>query len=456
MEIQYELGIIGAGPAGYHAALEAAKHGMSVVLFERDEPGGVCLFQGCIPTKSLVSSSKEYFHLTRSAVIKAGETAYDWEAAGKKKEKDVKKLAAGLNVQLKKAGVPVIKAAAGILRADDSGVAVGAAGQQYTVRDLILATGSYNVVPPIEGIREALDAGTALDSTGILAKCEPIPCLTVIGAGVIGLELASIYANAGSKVTVLEREDTFLPGLDDTVKTEYVQSLKRKGILIKTGQQTEAVQMQANGSLAVRAAEQYIADRVLVAAGRKGCTENIGLENAPGIQVKNGFIETDDHHMTGCAHIYACGDVCGKEMLAYTAGMAGRQIVRRLCHKTAGTGDCVPHVVFTNPEAAYIGMTEADCMEKKIPCKTVSCSMNYSSLFAVENERENGAFKLIYGSDLRILGCHVAGNGASGIIGTLQAYMAAGMTLLEIEELPVPHPSHLEIIKEAIGQTEER
>lgn len=465
MEIQYELGIIGAGPAGYHAALEAARRGMSVVVFEREELGGVCLFQGCIPTKSLASASKEYFRLSGNPVVTAKELSYDWEAARQKKEKDVKKLAAGLKMQFKQADIPIVKTAAKIRNADDTGVAVDAEGQLYSVKNLILATGSHNVIPPISGIQEAIDAGLAFDSTGILHVCEPIERLLVIGAGVIGLELASIYANTGSKVTVLEREDSFLFGLDDTVKAEYMRSLKNKGIILKLGQQIESVSTPQTGSIdggvTVRAAdrksgaaETYIADRILVAAGRRGCTDKLGLEAVPQIKVKDGFIETDKSHMTGCAHIYACGDVCGKEQLAYTSGLAGERIVRMLDRRSqdghADADDCVPCVIFTNPEAAYAGMTEAECVKKGIPYHTASCSMNYSSLFVVENERENGAFKIICDDALHILGCHIVGNGASGMIGTIQAYMTAGMTLPEIENLPVVHPSHLEIIKECI------
>lgn len=465
MEVGYELGIIGAGPAGYHAALEAAGYGISVVMFEQKEPGGVCLFQGCIPTKSLVSSSKEFFRLLNNPVVKGKEIMYDWEAARQKKEKDVKKLASGLRMQLKHADIPIIIAAAKIQSADDAGVTVDADGHIYRVRNLILATGSHNVIPPIEGIGEAFDNGLALDSTGVLNTCVSIESLLVIGAGVAGLEIASIYANTGSKVTILEREDSFLPGLDDTVKAEYIRSLKNKGIIIKLGQQVNSVATletdSSNMDVVVRAAdrksgieEEYTADRVLIATGRKGCTEHIGLENVPEIQVKDGFIETDDCHMTACAHIYACGDVCGKEQLAYTAGLTGERIVRLLSQsfkdKDTNTKDCVPYVIFTNPEAAYIGMTEAACIEKGIPYRTASCSMNYSSLFAVENERENGAFKIICDDSLHILGCHIIGNSASDIIGTIQAYIAAEMTLSDIVKLPVVHPSYLEIIKECI------
>lgn len=466
MEIQYELGIIGAGPAGYHAALEASKCGMSVVVFEQGEAGGVCLFRGCIPTKSLVGATKEFYRLSGSSAVKTQGAVFDWEAARQKKEKDVKKLAAGLAMQLKQAKVMIIRACAEILAADDMGVTVGAGGASYRVRDVIIATGSYNVVPPVEGLSEAFDAGVALDSTSVLDACAPIENLLVIGAGVAGLEIASIYANTGSKVTVLEREKSFLAGLDDTVKAEYIQSLKRKGIIIKPGQQVGSVRVCGTGaagkSVVVTAADmengvagEYAADKVLVAAGRKGCTDNIGLGNVPAVQVRNGFIVTDGHHRTGCAHIYACGDVCGKEQLAYTAGLAAERIVHVLCKNDADfapdTEECVPCVIFTNPEAAYIGMTEADCIEKGIPYKTACCSMNYSSLFAVENERENGAFKLICDEGKHILGCHIIGNGASGIIGTVQAYATAGMTLDRIAGLPIVHPSHLEIIKECIN-----
>lgn len=460
----YEIGIIGGGPAGYHAALEAARCGMSVVLIEEKKPGGVCLFDGCIPTKSLVTSTKAYYHLLKNNTIKADSITFDWDLARAKKEKDIKKLAAGLQMQLKQQNVPIIEAKGYISDVTDQGVIILAGEEKIEVKNVILATGSENVVPPIEGMQELYSKGYAYDSTTLLNTCKPFQKLIVIGAGVIGLELASIYANTGAEVVILEREANFLPFLDDSVKAEYVQSLKRKGIQILLSQEVTKAEYLENviiesKSLLDGSYESFEADAVLIAAGRRtvlsGCSQE--LMEKLGVRVERGHIVTDQAGMTGNPHIFACGDVADKNMLAYTAGMEGENAVRFIKARSEGKEyisdvSAVPSVIFSNPEAAFVGLTEAMCKAQEIPYQITKCSMNYSSLFAIENERENGAFELIYHKDnLKILGCHMIGNGASEVIGTVQSYIAEGKTISDITRMPILHPSKLEVIKEAIG-----
>lgn len=461
----YEIGIIGGGPAGYHAALEAARCGMSVVLIEQKKPGGVCLFDGCIPTKSLVTSTKEYFHLGRNSAIHAENVSFDWQAAAAKKEKDIKKLAAGLMMQLKLRQVPIVTATGVLTRVEDEYLTIQADEEELQVQNVILATGSENVMPPIEGLTEALASGDAFDSTSLLKACRPSKKLVVIGAGVIGLEIASIYANTGTEVVILEKEADFLPSLDESVKQEYMQSLKRKGIQIQLScevtkvEKKDTLQIYAK-SLHEETKEQILeTDMLLVATGRRtvlsGCSRE--LMSRLGIGTDRGHIVTDENGMTAHPHIFACGDVADKNMLAYTAGLEGERAVRFIMARekkqemSEETG-AVPAVVFSNPEVAWIGKTQAQCLQEGIPYQKTSCTMNYSSLFAIENERENGAFTLIFHKEnLKILGCHMVGNGASEVINTVQAYISEGKTILDIVRMPMMHPSRLEVIREAIN-----
>ena len=460
----YDIGIIGGGPAGYHAALEAARCGMSAVLIEERKPGGVCLFDGCIPTKSLVTSTKAYYHLGKNPAIRTEQASFDWQAAKMKKEKDIKKLAAGLQMQLKQRNIPIIEAKGEITEVTNDAVLIQAGEEQIQVQNVILATGSENAIPPIEGLQQLLANGDVYDSTTLLASCSPFEKLLVIGAGVIGLEVASIYANTGTSVILIEREKDFLPALDDSVKAEYVQALKRKGIQLLLSHEVTKVSKSNNLKIQVKTRldgveQSFDADAVLVASGRKtvlsGCSED--RMKQLGIQTQHGHIVTDENNMTNNPRIFACGDVADKNMLAYTAGMEGERAVRYI--KARATGQqletvttVIPSVVFSNPEAAYVGKTEEMCKAEGIPYQITRCTMNYSSLFAIENERENGAFSLIFHKEnLKILGCHMIGNGASEVIGTIQSYISEGKTIYEIAHMPIMHPSKLEVIKEAIN-----
>lgn len=454
--MDYDIGIIGGGPAGYHAALEAASNGLNTAIFEKRALGGVCLYEGCIPTKSLVHSTKTFFHVKNDPTISAKELSFNWNEAKLKKEKDVEKLAAGLFNQLNRKGIKIIIGDAALVSSDANGVTICSNNTEYRVKNAIIATGSCNVTPEIKGLAELIQSGLALDSTAILEHCEPIDKLAIIGAGVIGLEMASIYANTGTKVSIFEKKQDILSGLDDDTAKEFIRSLKRKGVQIFTGQSISEVGNDANGIYVYSEnpdndTERY--DKLLIAVGRKGCIANLGLDKIPSIKIENGFIATDIAHKTGDKHIYACGDVCGKENLAYTGGSAGETIIRNIVDDESETvNDIFPTVIFTNPEAAFIGKTAKECQISTTEYKEVSCSMNYSSLFAVENTKENGMFKLIVDEKGLIIGCQIIGNGACELIGTVQAFIAGGLSIYDIMKLSIIHPSKTEIIKEAIKQ----
>lgn len=452
--MNYDIGIIGGGPAGYHAALEAANNGLSTVIFEKRSPGGVCLYEGCIPTKSLIHSTKTFFYAKKDPTINAKELSFNWEEAKSKKERDVEKLAAGLINQLNRKGIKTIIGNATLVSSNENGVIISSNNTEYCVKNAIIATGSCNVIPEIKGLTKLMQSGMALDSTAILEHCEPIERLAVIGAGVIGLEMASLYANTGTKVSIFEKKQDIVNGLDNDTTKEFIRSLKRKGIQIFTGQSISEVGKDEDGIYVHsenfdNETERY--DKLLIAVGRKGNIENLGTDKIPSIKIENNFIATDNAHKTGDMHIYACGDVCGKESLAYTGGSVGESIIRNIVNdKLEIENDIFPTVIFTNPEVAFIGRAAKECQILAIKYKEVSCSMNYSSLFVVENTKENGVFKLIIDESGLIIGCQIIGNGAVELIETVRAFIAGKQSIYDIMKLSVVHPSKSEIIKEAI------
>ncbi len=457
---KYEIGVIGGGPGGYHAALAAARQGNSVLLIEKNKPGGVCLYEGCIPTKSFIHSVRDYDDADKSICNIIDNIRFDYEQAKLKKERDVARLKSGLLMQLKTAGVEIVNEKGTIIRTDSDGVFLQAGNQEIKVGSVIIATGSDIFVPDIIGLKECLaTSNRVFDSTSMLDQFPDIEELIILGAGVIGLEFASIYSHLGKKIVIIEKEKDFLPQLTDCLKNEYMRCIKRKGVTLLLAHDTEQVSC-ANDKIVVSVIDRerndikkdLQADGLLVATGRKPVLDFGDIDDL-GIILNCGHISTDLNGQTSVEHVYACGDVADKGMLAYTAALEGERAVSKIIGRDICQGqEPIPYVIFSNPEVAYVGESEQSCMAKGIPFKVVKCSMNYSSMYSIENDKENGSFCIVYHENTkRLLGCHVIGNGSSEIIGTLQSYVKMGMSLEDIMNIPIVHPSKLEVIREAIA-----
>lgn len=452
--MKYQIAIIGGGPAGYTAAETAGKAGLSVVLFEKQSLGGVCLNEGCIPTKTLLYSAKTYDsarHASKYAVS-VPEVSFDLSKIVARKQKVVRKLVLGVKGKLVANNVTVVNGEASI--ADKNHVLCG--GETYECDNLLLCTGSETFIPPIPGVdevpywthREALD------------NKELPKSLAVIGGGAIGMEFASFFNSLGVEVTVIEMLDEILGGMDKELSAMLRAEYTKRGI--KFMLDTKVVSLSGNVLEAGQAQVQVnyenaggagsvVAKRLLMSVGRRPVTKGFGLENLGLEKTERGNIWVDGQMRTSVPGVYACGDLTGFSLLAHTAVREAEVAV----HAVLGKEDCmsykaVPGVVYTNPEIAGVGDTEETLRKKGIPYRTIKLPMAYSGRFVAENEGVNGMCKLLLAEDDTLLGAHVLGNPASEIITLAGMAIELRLTVSEWKKIIFPHPTVGEIFREAL------
>ena len=453
----YDLAIIGGGPGGYVAAERAGAAGLKVVLFEQNALGGVCLNEGCIPTKTLLYSAKVYDyaqHADRYGVSVEA-PSLDFGAVLKRKEKVVRKLVAGVKAQMKGAGVEVVAAQAEITGRSADGFTVAADGQTYEAAKLLLCTGSEAVVPPIPGLREGL-GGAVVTSREILALEERPEELVVIGGGVIGMEFASFFNSVGTKVTVVEMLPKILGPMDGEVSAMLQAQYAKKGVTFCLGCKVVAVE----GDTVVYETPEgetcrVRGDRILVSVGRRARLEGFGLERL-GVELalnKAGRpvgVKVDAQMRTSVPGVYAAGDVTGFSMLAHTASREGEVAVNDILGKADEMCyDAIPGVVYTNPEVAGVGLTEEEAVARGVAHTVLKLPMAFSGRFVAENERGEGLCKIICGAERHeVLGVHMLGNPCSEILSAACIAVAEGMTAGQLQHIVFAHPTVSEILKE--------
>ena len=455
----YDLAVIGGGPGGYVAAERAGTAGLSVILFEKKELGGVCLNEGCIPTKTLLYSAKVYDY-TRHADkygVNVDGSSIDFGAIFKRKQKVVKKLVGGVRVQMKNAAVEVVKEAA-VIKGKSADVFDIAAGEStYTARNILICTGSEAAVPPIPGLREGL-GGTVVTNREILALEEQPESLVVIGGGVIGMEFASFFNSIGTKVTVVEMLPKILGPLDDEISAMLQAQYEKKGVefhlscKVVAVEGNEVVYEDPEGNTC-----RAQGDKILVSVGRRANFQDIGLESI-GVELalnpagRPYGIKVDDHMRTNVPGVYAAGDVTGFSMLAHTASREGEVAVNDILGKEDRMRyDAIPGVVYTNPEVAGTGLTEAEAAKKGLDYVALKLPMAFSGRFVAENERGEGLCKVIADAQShRVLGVHMLGNPCSEIIQGACIAIEQKMTVEQLKEVVFPHPTVSEIFKETL------
>jgi dihydrolipoamide dehydrogenase len=443
----YDLGIIGAGPAGYVAAERAGHKGLKVVVFDKRHLGGVCLNEGCIPTKTLLYTAKLYENALNGEKygILCSKVAFDIGRIMERKDRVVKRLVGGVASALKSARAEMVFSEAAIEEKQSDHIVIRAGEQQYECRNILIATGSEAAIPPVKG----LDKTNALTNREILQLKEIPESINIIGGGVIGIEFAGFYNSMGAKVSVFEMLDEILPGVDKELCVMLRKELTRKGMDFYLGAKVEEVKGNAVVVTTKDGPSEIQADKLLVAVGRKMNVEGIGLEKT-GVEFSPKGIKTDNHCRTNIPNIYAAGDVTGFSLLAHTAYREAEVAVN---HMTGDIDvmryDAIPGVVYTNPEIACAGLTEEEAVSRGIRFRKASLPLAYAGRFVAENEGRNGLIKVIAGEKYgEILGVHIIGNPSSELIYGAAMAIEMQMRVRDIREIVFPHPTVSEIFKE--------
>lgn len=452
----YDLIVIGGGPAGYLAAERAGHAGLNTLVIEKREFGGVCLNEGCVPSKTFLNSAKvvDYANHAENYGVKVqGKAAVDQKAVVARKNGVVKMLVSGVKAGLKKNKVTTKNAEAYIEGKCAEGYTVKAGDEKFVGKRLLIATGSMPVVPPITGLKEEIASGLVLTNREIL-DLEEIPgTLVVIGGGVIGLEMASYFSSVGSKVIVVEMLDKIAGPTEKEISSILQKSLERKGVVFNLGCKVTAIEkdgvvFERNGK-----SEKVNADKILLSIGRRAVTKDLGLENI-GVNVERGAIVTDDRMMTNVANVYATGDVNGKVMLAHTAYRESEVAVNNMLgKKDIMRYNVIPSVIYTNPEVGSVGETEESAKAKGLDVKVVSIPMTYSGRYIAENTVLDGICKLVVNKKTNtLIGAHVIGSYAGEFIVAVSAMIDLEVDIENIKKLVFPHPTVCEIVREAIFQ----
>jgi dihydrolipoamide dehydrogenase len=448
--------VVGGGPGGYVAAIKAAQLGMKVACVEsRGSLGGTCLNVGCIPSKALLNASHYYHeaqHRFKGIGIETGELSINFPQMMASKTKAVTGLTKGIEGLFKKNKVDYVQGFGKLTSASQVSVALNAGGDQVLeTKNILIATGSEPSTLPTVPV----DEKRIVTSTGALSL-EAVPeHLVVIGAGVIGLEMGSVYSRLGAKVTVVEYLDRITPGIDSDVSKEFQRILKKQGFKFQLSTKVDAAEHTANGVKLTTSpaaggdAKEIEADVVLVATGRRPFTSGLGLEEL-GVDMERGMVKTDSHLMTNIPGVYAIGDVIAGPMLAHKAEEEGIAVVEYLA---TGVGhvnyDAIPGVVYTHPEIATVGKSEDDCKAEGLDYKIGKFPFMANSR-ARTNDDADGFVKVITDAKTdRMLGMHIIGPNAGELIGEAVLGIEYGASSEDIARTCHAHPTLSEAVKEA-------
>lgn len=444
---QYKIAILGGGPGGYVAAIKAAQLGAETVLIEGGAIGGVCLNEGCIPTKTLLKSAKVYQDILHSEKYGIGiggqaEIRIDWSAMLQRKDNVVSQLTSGVENLLRQNGVDVIKGFGEVL--DKNTILVN--GEKVSFENLIIATGSSPTILPIPGLAEALEMGLAVTSTGAL-ELEEIPDeVVIVGGGVVGMEFAALFNALGSKVTVLEKF-TVLGSLDSDLQRYMLRLLQRKGVEIYN--QADVKRFEGSTVVAEIKGEtrEFAGDKVVVSLGRR---PNLQAVEKLNLALERGAIRTNERLETSIPGVYAIGDVNGKQMLAHVASAEGLVAVRNIMGDQAVINyDRVPACIYSFPEVAVVGLTEEEARKRGHELRTGTFPLAANGKALAEGETE-GLIKIVadakYGE---ILGVHIIAAQATDLISEAVLALDLEATLEELAMAIHPHPTSSEIVMEA-------
>ncbi len=443
---QHDLIIIGAGPAGHIAAERAGARGKKALVIEQSHLGGVCLNQGCIPTKTLLNSAKLYAHALHGGVfgVHVDGVRYDLPAAMAWKKKVVETLRKGIAFQFRTHGV---EAVTGPARMTGRG-SVEAGGRTFTAPRILVATGSLPVVIPVPGAERTLGSTEALEITALPKS------VAVIGGGYIGMEFASYFSQLGVKVTVVEMLPEIVPLLDPDIAALLRKSLPE--VDFRLGARVLAVETGGVRFSAGGAEDTVKAEMVLMAVGRKPNVDGLGLETA-GVEFDKKGIRVDERMRTNVPGIWAAGDVTGRSMLAHSASRMAEVAVADMFGTEQATApqhmrySAVPWVVYTNPEVAGAGIGETQAKAEGRRVVTAILDLRANARFVAENDKARGMCKVIVDADTRALvGVQMIGPYVSEMVFGAAAMIEAELRVQDIREIIFPHPTVSEAIRDAL------
>jgi len=456
-DTEYDVVVIGGGPGGYVAAIRAAQQGLKTAVVEgRGALGGTCLNVGCIPSKALLGASEKYHEATSTmdelGVIAEG-VSFDVSKMLKYKNKTVKGLTGGIEFLMKKNKIDYVKGWGSFVDANTIKVALLDGGEQeLKTKNTIIATGSEPAsIPGVE-----IDEERVVSSTGAL-DFEDVPeHILVIGGGVIGLELGSVWGRLGSNITVVEFFDTIVPTMDSDVQAEFTKILTKQGMDIKTSTKvTDVKLLKSKIKVTVEPAaggdaEVIECDKVLVSVGRKPFTNGLNLE-AIGVEVTpQGMVVTDDHWRTNVASVYAIGDVTDGPMLAHKAEEEGSNCADIIAGKVGHVNyDAIPNVVYTTPEVASVGKTEGELKEAGIEYKAGKFPFMANAKAKIGQHPEGFVKVLADAKTDRVLGVHILGADAGNLIAEAVLAMEFDGSAEDIALTSHAHPTLSEVMKEA-------
>lgn len=445
--LTHDLIILGGGPAGYTAAERAARGGLNTLLIEKRALGGVCLNEGCIPTKTLLYSAK-IWHLAEDAKkygIEASADQFLMDKVNARKNKVVRKLVAGIKGKMTNAGVTVVTGEGEILAPttpQEYSVKVGE--ETYTAPRLLLASGSETFVPPIPG----LDTVEYWTSREALESKELPKSIAIIGGGVIGMEFAAFYNRVGVEVHVIEMLPEILGGMDSEMGALLRAEYTKLGV--KFYLQHKVTSVAPDGVTVEFEDNSFVipTERILLSVGRRPVTEKL---SPLGLEMEGRGVKVDATMRTSLPGVYAAGDVTGYSLLAHTAVREAEVAVDNMLGKNAQMSyRAIPGIIYTQPEVAGVGMTEDQLKKEGISYRKHQLPMAFAGRFVAENEMANGVCKILIGEDDTLLGAHMLGNPASELIVVIAVAIERGIKAHELASIVFPHPTVGEIIKETI------
>ncbi|MCP2015894.1 dihydrolipoamide dehydrogenase [Deinococcus sp. HSC-46F16] len=461
----YDVMVIGGGPAGYVAAIRAAQLGFRVACvdaFERGGKaslGGTCLNVGCIPSKAMLDSSERFEMIQHDAAehgIQVDGARVDLGKMLGRKEGVVDKLTGGIAYLFKKNKVTSFHGLGRLVRQDEGGWVVDAAGTEVVARHVIVATGSSPRELPL-----APFGGHVVENSGALAFEQVPGKLGIIGAGVIGVELGSVWRRLGAQVTILEALPGFLMAADEAVSKEALKQFQKQGLEFHFGVQISAVQQDESGvTVTYTEKEQEVTarfDKLIVSIGRVPHTAGLGAE-AVGLELdERGFVKVDGHYRTNLPGVYAIGDVIGGAMLAHKAEEEGVALAEMLAGQAGHVNyDVIPWVIYTSPEIAWAGLTEKQAKEKGLKVKAGQFPFSANGR-ALGHGDPRGFVKVVADADTdKILGVHMVGPNVSELIGETVAIMEFGGSAEDLARTVHAHPTLSEVVKEAALAADKR